>query len=120
MLTGCPASLRSASITSSVAPLSNTRLPGANWVMSSWVYSRLTVPGVANKPMQSLRVRAAAGLMAGTTPTTGMLRVARRDGRAMVLAVLQAITTRSMACAATMWLTKPVQAEISSGSLSSP
>ena len=33
----------------------------------------------------------------------------------MVLAVLQAITTRSMACLATMWLTNPVQAEISSG-----
>ncbi len=41
--------------------------------MSAWVYSRLTVPGVASTPMMPDLVCAAAGLIAGTVPTKGRL-----------------------------------------------
>ena len=37
-------------------------------------------------------VKRAAGLIAGTTPTTGKANFSRRAGRETVLAVLQAIT----------------------------
>ena len=45
--------------------------------------------------MQRLRLISAAGLMAGTQPTTGGVTAARVAGSATVLAVLQATTTAS-------------------------
>ncbi len=45
--------------------------------------------------MVRLRLDAAAGLMAGTVPTTGHESATRIGGKATVLAVLQAITAMS-------------------------
>jgi len=53
------------------------------------------VPGVAKSPIVLVRLAAAAGLIAGTTPTIGTEDCCLRGSRATVLAVLQAITTKS-------------------------
>ena len=45
--------------------------------------------------MARRRLMAAAGLIAGTVPTTGIDSAVRIGGRATVLAVLQAITAMS-------------------------
>ncbi len=51
-----------------------------------------TVPRVASNPTMPFAVRRAAGLIAGTTPTTGKSNFSRNAGSETVLAVLQATT----------------------------
>jgi hypothetical protein len=59
------------------------------------------VPGVARTEIMRERDACAAGLIAGTVPTNGRSGCAARNGgKTRVDAVLQAITTRSGACAA--------------------
>ncbi|GAA0566860.1 hypothetical protein GCM10009099_00190 [Caenispirillum bisanense] len=53
------------------------------------------VPSVASRAMVRLRDWAAAVFTGGTTPTMGTGTAGRRASRAMVVAVLQAITTAS-------------------------
>ena len=64
------------------------------------MYSRLTVPLVPSTDTRLVFERAQAGLMAGTVPTKGTWYRSRRCDITSVEAVLQAITTRSGACAA--------------------
>ncbi len=61
----------------------------------------MTVAEVASRPITPLRLSAAAGLMAGTVPTTGMARASRSASSARVLAVLQATTSTRAPLAAT-------------------
>ncbi|CAL6168512.1 hypothetical protein AT1219_150057 [Vibrio alginolyticus] len=54
-----------------------------------------------------------AGLIAGTTPTTGIDKFSRKEGSTMVLAVLQAMTTMSTWCSSTNEETSRLTREMS-------
>ncbi|CDH18323.1 hypothetical protein XBKQ1_1110043 [Xenorhabdus bovienii str. kraussei Quebec] len=58
----------------------------------------MTVARVANNPITRLQVNFAAGLIAGTTPTTGKEKRSRNAGKLTVLAVLQAMMTIARGC----------------------
>ena len=76
-------------------PTSATSLPLAKSRMSARVYSRLTVACVPSTVTRLLTEPAQAGLIAGTVPTKGTEKRARKCGSTRVEAVLQAMTTRS-------------------------
>src|SRR6202043_2380544 len=99
-LTSTPLKAASASEASSADPTSVTSQPCAKSRISALVYSRLTVPLVPSTDTRLVFELAQAGLMAGTVPTKGILYAERRCDITSVEAVLQAITTRSGACAA--------------------
>ncbi|CSD11521.1 Uncharacterised protein [Vibrio cholerae] len=83
------------------------------------MYCRFTVAGVAISPIALLAIRE-AGLIAGTTPTTGIVSLARNTGNTMVLAVLQAMTTRSIRSCSTIRVTSVSTRAISVSWVSSP
>ena len=64
------------------------------------MYSRDTVACVPSTAMRLVFDWAQAGLIAGTVPTKGTVKRARKSASASVEAVLQATTTRSGACSA--------------------
>ena len=92
---GLPASFCSARSTRRLLPIFKTSTFAAYFLISSAVYARPTVAGVASRPMMPFKVLAAAGLIAGTTPTTGIEVKFRTGPKATVLAVLHAITIKS-------------------------
>ena len=75
-----------------------TSLPLAKSRISARVYSRLTVASVPSTDTRLLTEAAQAGLIAGTVPTNGTEKRARKCGSTSVEAVLQAMTTRSGRC----------------------
>ena len=76
-------------------PTSVTSQPWAKSRIRARVYSRCTVASVPSTDTSLLCEAAQAGLIAGTVPTNGTAKRARRCGSTSVEAVLQAITTRS-------------------------
>jgi hypothetical protein len=99
--TGLPRSSVSASVASRAEPTSVTSQPAANSRIRARVYSRCTVASVPSTDTRLVRDAAQAGLIAGTVPTNGTAKRARKLGSTMVEAVLQARTTRSGSCAST-------------------
>src|SRR5262249_19852666 len=93
--TASPASAASARLARRADPTSVTWQSAANSRISALVYSRLTVASVPSTDTRFVFDAAQAGLIAGTVPTNGTESCARRLGRTLVEAVLQAITTRS-------------------------
>ena len=75
--------------------------------ISAWVYSRVTVASVPSTDTRFVCEAAQAGLIAGTVPTKGTVKRSRSSGSTSVEAVLQAITTRSGACAS---ISSPISA----------
>jgi hypothetical protein len=66
---------------------------------SACTRSLASVAWVASTAMRPVRLAAAAGLMAGSTPTMGMGRCWRSAATAAVVAVLQATTSKAGALA---------------------
>ena len=75
------------------AAASTRPLSGANSRTRLDTYGSSTVRSVASTPIRPSFTAAPAGLIAGTTPTNGMLKVVRSSERETTLAVLQATTT---------------------------
>ena len=87
-----PASRASASSTSAAVPWRTTVQSPANRAARSSTYGWRTVASVPSTPITRVRLSAAAGLIAGTVPTTGTSSAARTAPSAIVDAVLQAMT----------------------------